>query len=64
VGVTREELLEALRPFGEYAIQMERQWSRTSPKSCFYGVKRKDSKQVRYGDFHRAAALIRREDKC
>ena len=53
-----QAMREALRPFAEYAVQMEAHWG-AHDDSCFYGVKRPGAAQIRYGDFRRAAAAIR-----
>lgn len=52
------QLEDALRPFAEYARQMERQW--TQRDDCVrYGVKAEGAKQVTYGDFRKAARLVK-----
>jgi len=56
------DLIEALRPFAEYAKQMERQW--TQKDNCvFYGVKRPGAKQITYGDFRRAVRALEAQEK-
>lgn len=53
-----DELLEALRPFAEYAEQMDKQWGYRD--DCVrYGVKAAGAKQVTYGDFRKAARKYR-----
>jgi hypothetical protein len=57
-----EELKAALRPFAEYAKQMEKQWGQRD--SCvFYGVKRPGAKQITYGDFRRAVRALEAQEK-
>lgn len=56
---TIAQLIAALEPFAEYAIQQESSW--TQRDNCvFYGVKRDGAKQVTYGDWRNAAAAWRR----
>ena len=53
----RAQLIEALRPFAVYANYMGKRWSHRDDSS-HYGTKR--GPQVTYGDWRRAAALIRK----
>lgn len=50
------DIIEALRPFAEYAEQMQAAWKHHSD-SVYYGVKREGAKQITYGDFGRAKAV-------
>jgi hypothetical protein len=55
------DLLEALRPFAQYARQMRNSWTQQDD-SVYYGVKREFAHQVTYGDFRRAAAAVEAAD--
>lgn len=51
------ETRDALRPFADYAVQMETAWEHRGD-SAYYGVKRVGACQVSYGDFRRAAREV------
>lgn len=53
-----DELIEALQPFALYAEQMEKSWG-PRDDSVYYGVKRPGADQITYGDFRRAARVLR-----
>jgi hypothetical protein len=53
------ELEAALRPFAAYAKYMANRGWGHHDSSAYYGVKRPGAPQVRYGDFRRAAVVLK-----
>lgn len=56
-----KELEAALRPFALYAKQQAKSWGHHDD-CVFYGIKRPNAHQIKYGDFRFAAEVMER--KC
>lgn len=56
-----DNAIEALRPFANYARQMDKAWTQLDD-SVYYGVKRPGMCQVTRGDFRRALQVVDEAD--